>query len=361
MKRKLLLFAAATSLIAISCKKEELNPKPEGFGELKTRVIYDFADDVASKTYTDINNAALKLYTSVKTFEIGSYDGQYEPNITNARAAWRNMHNAWELSEAFQYGPVAGGKYNEKVDTWPIDIAGIEGLLAGGSGLEGKDIENLPNIQRGMHELEYVLFVRNGQRDASRLSGRELVYVVNLSKDIQNNCQAIQNGWAEGAGNYYSEIVYTSKGSKAFATNKDFFLQMVGGMSAACSNLSGQSLGMAYVASDSNLLESTYSNNSYTDMRNNFASIMNVYTGRFKGSEGYGLKDLVKDKASDLDGKLQTRMTAVDSAFAAIKAPLDSAVIYKRPDVKKAMDALDSLNATINNDLVKFVTDYITD
>lgn len=361
MKRKLLLFAAVSSLIVSSCKKEELAPKPEGFGELKTRVIYDFADDVASITYTNINNAALKLYTNVKTFEIGYYDGLYEPNMTNARASWRNFNNTWELSEAFQYGPVAGGKYNEKIDTWPIDIAGIEALLAGGSGLDVKDIEGLPNNQRGIHALEYMLFGRDGNRDASKYSGRELVYLVNLSKDIQNNCQAIQNGWAVGAGNYYSEIVYTTKGSKSFATNKDFFLQMVNGMGSACNNLSSKSLGMAYLTSDSTLLESAYSNNSYMDMRNNFASIMNVYTGRFNGSEGYGLKDLVKDKEGTLDNKLQERMTAVDSAFAGIKAPLDSAVVYKRPDVKKAMDALDSLNATINKDLVKFVVDYITD
>jgi putative iron-regulated protein len=361
MKRKILLFASASALLMSSCKKETIDNKPEDFGELKTRVMYNFADDVASRTYGDINNAALKLHTSIQTFEIGFYNGIYDINLEAAKSNWKVLHRAWELSDAFQYGPVNDGKFNEKIDTWPINIGDLNNLLSGSNPLEVSDIENLPSNLRGMHALEYMLFGANGNRDASKYLGRELKYMVSLSKDIQNNCQKIHTAWIDGSNSYAANIVYTTKGGKIFSTKKDLFSLMVSGMNNSCKKVVSTSLGNPYEAVDSTIIESCFSNMSLVDIRNNFNSVMNVYKGRYSGSEGYGIKDLVKEKNSGLNSKLEERMTAVDKALTDIKMPLDSAIYFKRPDVKIAIDAFDSLRSTIDLELTKFVKDNITD
>jgi predicted lipoprotein len=361
MKRKLLLFASVSALLMSSCKKEEVDTKPADFGELKTRVIYNFSDDVAIKTYSAVNNAALKLSVSVQTFEIGFYDGVYDYNINVAKSNWKTLRNAWELTDAFQYGPVTDGKFNEKLDTWPVNVNDIENLLMGTNPLEPADIANLPNTLKGMHALEYMLFGVNGNRDASRYSGRDLKYMVNLAKEIQKNCQSIYTAWVDGPESYSANIVYTTKGGKLFKTKKDLFSLMVSGMQNTCKKIVSANLGNPLLTVDSTLVESPFSNTSLIDVRNNLNSIVNVYTGRYAGSKGYGLKDIVKDKNNGLDGKIAERMTKIDSAFAAIKMPLDSAIYFKKTEVKVAIDAVDSLRSTFELELTKFVNDNITD
>ncbi len=357
MKKTILLFTSASVLLLGSCKKEEVDTKPKNFDELKTRVIFNFAEDVAMRTYGDVNNAAIKFNTSVENFYISGLQG----DLNKVKANYKTLRAAWEQSESFHFGPVKKGSYSSKLDTWPTNFGNIESLLSGSNNLEVSDIEKLPNDLKGFHAIEYMIYGFNSLRTATDYNSRDKQYMLSLSRDIQNNCLSIFNDWTSGTSAYGYGIIYTGTTSTAFKTKKELFSAMVNNMNDLCKKLVADNLGKPYDAIDSTIVESPYSQMSFSDIAYNIASVKNVYTGRYNNSTGYGLKDIVKDKNNGLDGKIGTRMAAVDSALAAIKMPLDSAIYFKRADTKIAIDAIDSLRSTIEMELIPFISQNIND
>lgn len=357
MKKTILLFTSASVLLLGSCKKEEVDTKPKDFEELKTRVIFNFAEDVAMRTYGDLNNAAIKFATSVENFRISGLQGDLDKVKTN----WKTLRSVWEQTESFHFGPVAKGNYRAKIDTWPTYISDIDALLGGSNNLDVADIEKLPDNLRGLHAIEYLIFGADGKNSAADCNDREKKYMLNLSKDISNNCLAIFNEWTGGSASYGSSIIYAGNNSGVFKTKKELFKTMAGGMNDLCKRLVIDNLGKPYDAIDSTIVESPYSGLSLTDIAYNIASLRSVYTGEYKDSTNYGIMDIVKDKNSALDGKIGTRMAAIDSALSAIKMPLDSAIYFKRAETKIAIDAIDSLRSTIELELIPFIEQNITD
>ena len=356
MKRKILLFASASALLLHSCKKEE-STAPKNFEELKTRVIFNFADDVASKSFGNLNDAALKLKNALTNYDISTNEADFYIVRTNFLA----LRNAWELTSSMQFGPVATNDYINKLDTWPVNLGGIDAFRSAPGLPELADIEGLPNDQRGFHAMEYILYGVDGNRTHADISDRDRRTMEKLGQHFLKITQEIYTAWTVGKNSYYNEIVYTKNGSTTFKTNKDFFNTIVEGMKTNCKNLVNNNLGAPYNAIDSAAVESPFSNMSMKDILDNMASLKNVYNGRFKGSTGYGIKDVIKDKNSGLASKLDTRITAVDSALNAIKMPLDSAIYFKKTETKTAIDAIDSLRSTIENELKPFILQNITD
>lgn len=357
MKSKVLLFTATSLLIMGSCKKTETDTKPKDFGELKTRVIYNFAEDVALPAYRDLNNSILKLKAAAENY----YISDKETDFVLVKSAWMSARAAWELTESYHFGPANNGKYNTRMETWAAKAADFDALLAGSNPLDLTDVEKLTENFRGFHAMEYLMYGVSGNKKASDLNFRERKYLFNLAKDLQNSSVALFNEWAAGSKNYGSEIIFAGDGSTTFKKKQDLFTAMVGGMNDLCVRLVNDNLGAPYIAIDSTIVESPYSNLSIEDIKYNLSSLKSVYTGRYNGSMGYGIKDVVKDKKASLDTKLTERMVAVDSAISAIKMPLDSAIYYKKTEVKTAIDAVDSLRSTISLELIPFVKDNITD
>jgi predicted lipoprotein len=357
MKSKILLFTASSLLIMGSCKKTETDTKPKDFGELKTRVIYNFAEDVALPAYSDLNNSIFQL----KAVSENYYISGLASDLDLVKAAWKNARIAWERTESYHFGPVNNGKYNIRMETWAATAADFDALLSSSNPLDMPDVEKLSEKFRGFHAMEYIMYGSTGNRPANDVDFRQRKYLFNLAKDLQNNSVALFNEWSAGSKNYGSEIIFAGNGGTIFKKKQDVFLAMVGGMNDLCSRLVTDNLGAPFYAVDSTIVESPYANLSIVDIKNNISSLKSVYTGRYNSSMGYGIKDLVMDKKASLDTKLTARMNAVDSAMNAIKMPLDSAIYFKKFELKTAIDALDSLRSTISTELIPFVKDNITD
>lgn len=357
MKSKILMITASSLLLLGSCNKKEEDTTPKDFGELKTRVIFNFAEDVALKAFSNLNNAVIKMASQAENYYYSGSTSDFEI----LKQEWQNANKFWELTESFQFGPITTGTYASKMDTWPARPAEFDALLAGSNNLEVPDIENLSNNLRGFHAMEYVLFGANGRKTANAVDWKQRKYLLNLAKDLRNNSVAIFNAWTAGAKSYGSEIIHAGKGSSAFTTKQSLFSAMVTNMGNMCSKIAIDNLGKPFDNMDSLALESPYANQSLSDIQTNLQSLQLAYTGQYNGSNGYGIRDLVKDKRNALDVKLSERMKLADSALAQIKTSLDSAVIYKRMETKTAIDAVDSLRSTLQNELLPFIQENITD
>lgn len=356
MKKQILLFTTASvMLMTASCTKEEV--KAPDFAEKETLTIQNFTKDVALRSYSDLNNAAVELHSSIVNLNIGNY----EWNLQEAKSKWIKLHNQWELTESMHFGPVADNKLDSRIDAWPINTNDVDNLMAGGDPLTVSDIEKLPVFLKGFHSLEYILFGADGKKKVEDLTGREKEYMVSLSKDLSNICQTIYSAWSVGENAYSTKVFFAGDISKTFETKKQLMLVMTAGMNDLCKKVLNSSFSIPYNSIDSFQTESPFSNNSLYDIKNNMISLQNVYSGRYNGSQGYGLTDLVKDKNAGLDTKIKDRITAVDNAVNLIAISLDKAIYNQRPELKTAMDAVDSLRSTIDMELKPFINNTIQD
>lgn len=357
MKNKILLCTTSALLIMAACKKDQKDTTPKDFGELKTRVIFNFTEDVGTKAYADLNNAIIKMATLAENF----YLSGNEDDFVILKSSWVTARNIWEQTESFHFGPVINDDYESKMDTWPAGASDFNNLIGGGNPLEVSDIEQLDKKLRGFHAMEYLMYGTDGNKSAAALDWRQRKYLLNLAKDLKNSSINIFNQWTSGSKNFSSELIYTGNGGKTYSTKQALFMAMAGNMGDLCSRIVIDNFNKPFDAFDSTAVESPFSNRSLIDITNDIESVKSVYTGRYNGSQGYGIKDLVKDKKSSLDTKISDRITAVDAALLKITTTLDSAVIYNRVDTKTAIDAVDSLRSTIQMELLPFIKENIAD
>lgn len=357
MKNKLMLFTATSLLFAASCKKNDDTPATPDFQGLKTSVIKDFTNNIAVKTYSDLNNAAIKLNTSIVALNTSTS----EENLSQAKADWKAMRSIWEQSEGFLFGPVADNDYDPKMDTWPTDYNEMETLLASGNALTVADIEALPLTLRGYHPLEYILFGTDGKRSAATITARQKTYMVSLSEDLKNTCSALYTSWTAAPLNYQTEVINAGGTSTVYKTKQELYVALVDGMAGICEEVGGGKIKEPYDAIDSTIVESPYSGNSMIDFRYNIVGLQNVYLGKYGSVQGTGIKDLVAAKNKSLDNKIQAQIAAAIAAIDNVTVPFEDAIYSQRIQTKNAMDALATLQTTLEDELKPFVVQYITE
>ncbi|HTN18230.1 MAG TPA: imelysin family protein [Chitinophagaceae bacterium] len=356
MKNKALLIAATSLLFVASCKKDDNPATTVDFETAKTNAIKNFTNNIAVGTYSDLNNAAIKLNTSILALNSSAT----EANLATARTDWKNMRAIWEQSEGFLFGPVADNDYDPKMDTWPTDFNEMETLLASSDPLTVSSIEAKPLTLRGYHPIEYILFGTDGNRAATSITARQKTYMVSLSADLKNTCEALYTAWT-GSANYASEVLNAGGTSTVYKTKKELFIALVDGMAGICEEVGGGKIFEPYTAKDSSIVESPYSGTSMIDFRNNIIGLQNVYLGRYGSKEGTGITDVVAAKNKSLDNKIQGQIAAAIAAINNVTVPFELAIFDQRVQTKAAMDALATLQKTLEDELNPFVVQYITD
>jgi putative iron-regulated protein len=356
MKNKAMLLAATSILFVASCKKEDKpTTTPVDFETTKTNAIKDFTNNIAVSTYSDLNNAAIKLNTSILALNSSAT----EANLATAKTDWRNMRAIWEQSEGFLFGPVADNDYDPKMDTWPTDFNEMETLLASSDPLTVSSIEAQPLTLRGYHPIEYILFGTDGNRSAASITGRQKTYMVSLSADLKNTCEALYTAWT-GSANYAADVINAGGSSIIYKTKKELFLALVDGMAGICDEVGNGKILEPYTAKDSSIVESPYSGTSMIDFRNNIIGLQNVYLGKYGSKQGTGIKDVVAAKNKALDNKLQEQIAAAIAAINNVTVPFELAIFNQRVQTKAAMDALATLQTTLEDELNPFMVQYIT-
>lgn len=357
MKNSIIIIAATSLLLVASCKKDNNTPATQDFPTLKTTVIKDFTNNIAVKTYNDLNNAAAKLNASILALNTNAT----EANLTQAKSDWKAMRAIWEQAEGFLFGPVADNDYDPKMDTWPTDFNEMELLLSGSNALSVADIEAQPLSLRGYHPLEYILFGNSGSRPASTITARQKTYMVSLSQDLKNTCQALYSAWT-GSDNYAAQVLNAgTANSTIYKTKQELYLALVDGMAGICEEVGTGKIAEPYTAKDSSIVESPYSGTSMIDFKYNIVGLQNVYLGRYGTTQGTGIKDLVAAKNKSLDNKIQGQIAAAIAAIDNVTIPFEQAIFTQRVQTQAAMDALATLQKTLEEELKPFVKQYITD
>ncbi|HTN16415.1 MAG TPA: imelysin family protein, partial [Chitinophagaceae bacterium] len=213
------------------------------------------------------------------------------------------------------------------------------------------DIEKLPDDQKSMHCIEYILFGKDGNRKAETLTTREKKYMSSLAKNIQKSLQDVYSSWTNS---FHDDIFFAGTTSTKYKSKRALFVAMADGMLKACDRLVKNDLGRPYSFMDSTRTESPYSNVSLDDVKMAMTGVKNVYYSTYGKDSGYGLKYVVKEKNSGLDSKFSERLTQANKALDVLTPTLDKALYTQLQDVKVAIDAIDSLRSTLDLEMKPF-------
>jgi predicted lipoprotein len=315
--------------------------------------------------YDSLLDAATTLNTAVIALE----SSQTDANLLAAQTAWKNIRRVWEQCEGFLIGPIESFDYDPNTDTWPTDYSQMNALINGSQSLTSADIAALSQNLRGYHPIEFLLFrnaANNGQRMASTYTVRELQYMTSLAANLlDSNAQPLLNSWLIAPTNFGRSVLTAGTANNTvYPTKQAFFLDIIGdnGMAGICNEVgSTDADGKMYapfIAKDSSITESPYSDNSLVDFRNNIIGAQNVYLGL---NGGKGVKDLVAALNKDLDTRIQAQFTAAINSFNNITERYELAIFDQRTQVQATLTQLQALRDLLDGELTAFIQTNVKD
>ncbi|MDE0427281.1 MAG: hypothetical protein OXN25_20705 [Candidatus Poribacteria bacterium] len=328
---------------------DELNGSQDAAFDAST-MLNDFANTVVLATYTDLDNKAGELLAAVKTLEADTSQG----NLEKAQQAWIATRTPWEQSEAFLFGPVDTQGLDPALDSWPVDHVNLQSVLDSNDALTVDFVSGLEDTQKGFHTIEFLLFRDGNQRKASDITRRELEYLVSTTENLKTSTSQLRLAWAPEGENFSSAVAQAGTGSVIYPSQSAVVQEMVNGMITIADEVANGKISDPYNESDTTLVESQFSFNSISDFQDNIRGIQNVYMGNFV-TDGQGLNEFVNSQDSDLDARFQQEVQAAIDAIGAIPDPFRDSITANRSAVQAAIDAVSTVQLTLEQDILPLV------
>ena len=314
--------------------------------------LNDFANTVVLATYIDLDNRAGELLIAVKALEADTT----QANLGQAQAAWKATRKPWEQSEAFLFGPVDTQGLDPALDSWPVNRVDLDGVLASEQALTEASIDALEDTLKGFHTIEYLLFRDGDQRKAADITPRELEYLAATTENLKSKTAQLRNAWDASGENYAAEVANAGDSSTIYKSQKDAMQEMVNGMIVIADEVANGKISDPFNERDTTLVESQFSFNSITDFQDNIRGIQNVYAGKFT-ADGQGLNEFVNSQDAELDARFQTEVQTAIDTIGAIPDPFRDSITAQRAAVQAAIDAVSTVQGTLENDILKLVLD----
>lgn len=353
--KKYTLFACSALLLA-ACKKESASPTtptPEGF--TTASVLDAFASNVAQDNYADLAQRSLQL----RAYIIAFAGSQSDADLALCKQQWRDTRFSWERSEAMLFGPAATENIDPRIDTWPVNFVDLEAQLSSGNTFTSEYITALEDALKGFHPIEYLLFGANGDKTAAEFTPRQLEYLSALANDLTALTGDLHTGWDPASANNYSGIfISAGSGSSVYTTQRSAFEELVNAMAGICDEVANGKMHEVLIAQDPTLEESPFAKNSITDFTNNIRGVENVYLGKYN-ADGTGMEDFVRQYDLQLDNTIKQRIAAAIAALGTITVPFGQAIIDQPVQVQQAVDAINALADTLNDELLPLVQQHV--
>lgn len=347
LTRLLMLGALAVATTACSDNDEpntvELSDKETA---LQTATI-DYVEHTVLPTYSAMAEAAIEMRDLCHIMQAKFHAGTLEKaDIQAAGEAWKRARKNWELSEAFLFGPAANHNIDPHIDSWPLDKAAMENLLAqirkGGSwSLENNGGYGLI----GFHAVEYMLFELSADENTAFVhstdyTAEELEYLVAVADDLCAQCVCLEACWAgsdnisepkqeileetdlDYGENYGWEMKNAGQPGSRFKTYQEAAEEILQGCIDIADEVGNTKIGRPHLGSsqeDKNYIESPYSLNSIEDFADNIRSISNAYLGSRNGDTS--VSNYVSNQNPDVDAKVRVAIQKAIKTIESIPEP----------------------------------------
>jgi len=307
-------------------------------------ILDNFANAIVLATYTDLDNKAGELLGAVQALSAATNQAHLEL----AQNAWKAARIPWEQSEAFLFGPVDTQGLDPALDSWPVNRVDLDGVLGSGQALTAASIDALEDTLKGFHTIEYLLFREGDQRKAEDITPRELEYLVATTENLKAKTAQLASAWAPSGENYAGEVANAGTTSTIYKSQKDAMQEMVNGMIVIADEVANGKISDPFNEKDTTLVESQFSFNSIADFQDNIRGIQNVYRE---------LSGFVNGANADLDARFKTEVQTAIDTIGAIPDPFRDSITAQRAAVQAAIDAVSTVQTTLENDILKLVLD----
>ncbi len=269
--------------------------------------------------------------------------------------AWRDARVPWERSEAFLFGPVDSDGHDPALDSWPLNVTDLENIIAFSDDIATLDLAE--DVQ-GFHALEYLLFQdKNGNTDPAAIVAalhadeRRRAYARTVVEAFASHTQALRDSWDPADGNFVYELALAGQGSATYTDQKSAVQELVNGMIGIADEVGNTKLAVPLNDQSTDEEESRYSNNSRRDFIDNLRSINNIYEGRFDQTDAtsMGVTDFVADQNPALDAQVRMAIRDAMAAVIAIPEPFGQSIMSRPDTVRKAVEAAQHLQATLED------------
>ena len=192
--------------------------------EALKNIVNTYLNDVVFPTYSNLADAAEKLYTQINGLRIKLNAGT---NVTQSEIdaicnTYKLTRAYWEESEAFLYGAASDFDIDPHIDTWPLDLPTLAKDLGDNAKISKLNSEdgifwartegNLTPENLGFHGIEFIFF-RNGSNrnvsifnndaveDDSNFTGldvhgkEEVIFASAIAGDLRDKCYQLEVSW----------------------------------------------------------------------------------------------------------------------------------------------------------------------
>jgi putative iron-regulated protein len=341
------LLCLAAFAVFTACSDTESPGGPDDFDA--TELLADVPSQVIFPTYVDLEAQAEALNVAVVALGADLTD----PNLEAARDAWRETRVPWEQSEGFLFGPVDTEGIDPSIDSWPVNVADLNAVLASGDPLTKESIDALEGTLKGFHTIEYLLFGVGGTKVAADFTERELEYLDAVTQSLVGAVNRLREAW-DPAGDDFSGTVATAgeAGNTVYTSQSQAVQEIINGLIVICDEVGNGKISDPFDQQDRSLEESQFSDNSNADFADNIRSVRNIYLGGYDGRTGTGVQALVQSQDADLD---ETVVAQIDAAIAAIEdmTPTFGEAITENPTaVEAARTAIGALRQTLESEVL---------
>ena len=344
---------------------------------LFSQIASQYVNNTVNVTYKSLADSTEILVEKLKALQSNKTDA----NVAAACQVFLQARAQWEKSEAFLFGAATDFGIDPHIDSWPLDLDGLQTALKNTAQLEamrGEDGdvyagEKLGNSLLGFHGIEYIIFKDGSAKPQAEITELQLVYAIAVAGDLRNRCYQLELAWA-GEGNVedarfekvnddlelpitvnggsYSYAENMSNSGKAGSTYSSWTSAMeaiIDGCKTIADEVGTSKIGKPHNGEDVNYIESPYSHKSILDFYDNIISIQNAYMGGIEGkrNEAYSLHTYVKGVDAALDTRVTTAITTALSKIKAMKAPF--VTYYKDASAGEAITACKELDAVLSD------------
>lgn len=360
-----MMMVAAVS----SCEKDKggKSDEEENDDKLFESILSVYVESTVVPTYKSLAEAALEMRAANEALKASPSDASMQA----ASDAWMKARIAWEISEAFLFGPVGEQALDidGHIDSWPLDKDEIDKVLADGAlGLTGRDAWNMDAEVIGFHVTEYLLYREGKSRPVADLTAAELNYLTAATDALVWDCVLAYVAWV-GEANVtaemrtvfnenpdvvahlndnpnYKDFANRLKTAAGYPSWGDALSEIAVGASEIAGEVGATKIEAPYSTQKTMDVESWYSWHSLDDYQNNILSIKNAYLGgvddqtrqttslsAYLAQSNPTLDTQLKSKIEDCRAKIKSIGNGGKSFYEVVRDQINSA------EVEAAVDA----------------------
>lgn len=377
-----LLVAVATMMsCSFSACSDNDDPTPDtGTSETDAKfeaIAKQYLDHTVYVTYKNLADETEQLVKDLQVLKSSKTDA----NVKATCETFLEARAWWEKSEAFLYGAATDFGIDPHIDSWPLDLDGLQTALKNteqveAMGGEDGDIyagEKLGNSLLGFHGIEYILFEDGSPKSVSKISDLHLTYAVAVAGDLRNRCWQLELSWRgesavnadrvakvanelelpytvnSGEYSYGENMLNAGKAGSTYASWTLAMQAIIDGCKTIADEVGTSKIGKPYSGEDPAYIESPYSHKSILDFYDNIISIQNAYMGGIENErdETNSLHNYIAGVDKELDTKVVNAINNALTKINAMAAPFVNNI--KDPSAGEAIKACQDLDAILSD------------